>query len=481
MPVMLAFGPLVLTDIAITLFVVLTLWAFANMWRTPSRGTVLWFGLAFGAALLTKFSAGLLFFCFPAFILSLRWRPVPEQPADKAELRAWRRLRWRSLTKGTLLAALVVYAVYFVLSWNEPTDSLGFLGNNMASLLLRRLLMPPWIYLRGLAIFTFTAKPPAFLLGHSYPHGVWFYFPVVFLLKSSLAFLLLLVLALAVGLVAKFRPVRLAVIPEGLELHWRAVWVFLVVFSGACMLSRFQFSIRHFSVSIALLILFLAPLPRALNLLRVSGWPAARAGVWLTAALALASVVTAVRAYPYYLPFLNSLSGGRPGYTVVADSNLDWDQGLLEAEDFVRQRGLTHVWIDSYGFSDSTVYVPQAQFWNCQEATPGDGGQWAIVSANLIQESHNCIWLLQYPHEALAAGSMYAFQLPRTIPAAGTAGGPPLPENYRMFANAPISGDIRLMFLNCIRDPQQLQPTWDRMAGQGAGTQKQESSSTLKR
>ena len=84
MPVMLTFGPLVLTDIAVTLFAVLTLWAFASMWRSPSRRTVLLFGLAFGGALLSKFSAGLLFFCFLAFILSLRWRPAPEQPTDKA-------------------------------------------------------------------------------------------------------------------------------------------------------------------------------------------------------------------------------------------------------------------------------------------------------------------------------------------------------------------------------------------------------------
>jgi len=91
MPVMLAFGPLVLTDIAIALFVVLTLWTFASMWRSPSRGTVACFGLALGGALLSKFSAGLLFFCFPAFILSLRWRPASEQPADKVQLRAWRR------------------------------------------------------------------------------------------------------------------------------------------------------------------------------------------------------------------------------------------------------------------------------------------------------------------------------------------------------------------------------------------------------
>ena len=58
---------------------------------------------------------------------------------------------------------------------------------------------------------------------------------------------------------------------------------------------------------------------------------------------------------------------------------------------------------------------------------------------------------------------MYAFQLPSVIPPAGTPGGPPLPENYRKFANIPFPGDGRLMCLNCIRDPQQLQPTWDRI------------------
>jgi len=472
MPVMLAFGPLVLTDIAIALFVVLTLWAFASMWRAPSRRTVLLFGLAFGGALLSKFSAGLLFFCFPAFILSLRWRPVPEQPAGKAELRAGRRLRWRSLFKGVLVAALVVYAVYFVLSWNEPANSLGIPGTSVAAQLLRRALMPPWIYLRGLAIFALTGKPPAYILGHTYPHGVWFFFPVLFLLKSPLAFLLLLVLALAVGLIAKFRPARLAIIPEGMELHWRAVWIFLVVFTGACILSRYQFRIRHFSVSFVLLILLLAPLPRALHQLRSAGWPAARAGLWLTAALALASIATAVRAYPYYLPFLNSLSGGRPGYLLVADSNLDWSQGLLDVENFVRQRGLTHVLVDGYGFYDPAVYVPQAQLWNCQKAMPENGGLWAFVSVNLIQESHNCIWLMQYPHEAVAGGSMFAFQLPSTIPPAGTPGGPPLPENYRDFAGNSF-GDLRLLFLNCIHDPQQLQPTWDHLTAQAAQNQKQ--------
>jgi dolichyl-phosphate-mannose--protein O-mannosyl transferase len=150
MPVFLAFGPLVLTDIVVTLFCVLTLWTFAEMWRDPSRAAVVKFGFAFAGALLSKFSSGLLFFCFLAFILSLRLRPGANLPADKAERRAWRRKRFWSLVQGTMLAPVVVYAVYLVLSWKQPTDSFSLLPHFPASPLLRRQVMPRWMYFRWL-------------------------------------------------------------------------------------------------------------------------------------------------------------------------------------------------------------------------------------------------------------------------------------------------------------------------------------------
>ena len=147
------------------------------------------------------------------------------------------------------------------------------------------------------------------------------------------------------------------------------------------MLSRFQFSIRHFSASLSPpdpSAGAVAASPTSTAQRRLAPPPAPVS--WLTAALALASVVTAVRAYPYYIPFLNSLGDGRPSYFLVADSNLDWNQGLPDVENFMRQRGLTHALIDSYGFSDPTVYVPQATLWNCQKAVPQDGGNWAFSS-----------------------------------------------------------------------------------------------------
>jgi 4-amino-4-deoxy-L-arabinose transferase-like glycosyltransferase len=474
MPAFLTFGPLVVTDVAITLFWILAVWQLPEMWRSPSRGTVGRFGLILASAFLSKFSSGLLFFVFVALALSLRWRTVPEQPTEKASRRAWRRRARRNLVKATLWAALFVYVFYFVFSWNQPTDSISVIPHFPASPLLRRLLMPLWLYLGGVALFAVSAgSRPTYILGHSYSHGVWFYFPTLFVLKSPLAFLLLLLLAIVLGLILKRRfHGKMSAIAAGKELEWRAVWISLIIFVNACMVNRLDLSIRHFLIPLALTVLLLAPVPRMLQSLRDSNWRSARAGTWATAALAVACLATAVWAYPNYLPFLNAFSLGRPGYLLVNDSNIDWNQALPQVEDFVQQRGLNRILLDEYGFSEPTAYVPQAQLWSCQEAQPSDAGQWVVVSAGSIADAHNCLWLMRYPHQALAGGSMYAFQLPQTIPAPGTAGGPPLPEAYRYLGGFSGMGDPTLMFLTCIRHPEQLQSTMDRIKALAAAAQK---------
>jgi hypothetical protein len=466
-PAFLVFGPLVITDIAVTLFSLLALWSFASLWRTPNRRNMIVFGLLLGAAFLSKFSSGLLLFGFLTFRLSLRFWTLPGMPADRAELRDWRKLRGRYMWGGIAVAAALVYVAYLVLSWNQPSGSLEFLGHGSASLILRRLLTPPFLYLRGLFFFAVGSTRMTYILGHNYAHGVWFYFPVLFLLKSTLAFLLMLAGTIPVALLLKRKVKGSSAVPAEMQFHWRATWTFLVVFVGACLLSPMTISIRHFSVPIVLLILLLAPVPRALTLLSERGWRAARVVMGAYAVLALVSLVTIVRAYPYYFPFVNSLGFGRPAYALVSDSNLDWNHALPEIRQVVRQRGLSHILLDEYGFVDTPVYVPQSQFWNCQQPSPSDGGQWAFVSADMIEDAHNCLWLLPYPHEAFAGGSVYLFQLPAVIPPAGDPAGPPLDSEMHSFG-MPMPGhvDPRVIFLNCVRDPNQLQPTMDNMMAQ---------------
>jgi hypothetical protein len=464
MPAFLTFGPLVITDVVVTLFWLLTTWYLAEMWVSPTRGKVITFGLVFAGALLSKFSSGLMLFVFPAVALSLRLRPVPGGPTEKFQLRLWRRRAWRNILKATLWAGLFVYLVYLVLSWNQPSDSFSLIPHFPSSTLLRRLLMPLGVYLRGLMGFALSAgSRPTYILGHAYPHGVWFYFPVLFLLKSQLGFLVILLLAVAVALGNKFGGQSCSGVSKGRELHWRCLWVSLVVYTAACLLSRLDISIRHFLIPLVLIVLLLAPLPRMLEYLRRRESVVGLTGTWVMTALGFILVVTAILAYPNFMPFLNALSMGRPGYTLVNDSNLDWNQSLPDAETFARQHGLTRLLLDEYGFSEPQAYVPEAQIWNCQEPSPVDSNQWAVVSANNIVDAHNCLWLLKYPRQLLAGGSMYAIQLPATIPVAGTADGPPLPADYHYLGGMHFGDeDAKTIFLTCIHDPQQLQTTMDR-------------------
>ena len=454
-PAFLTFGPLVHTDMAVTLFSLIALWTFAEVWLEPSQKSALLFGLSLAGALLSKFTAAVLFVAFVAFVLSLRWRAVPGQPGNKPDLREWRRARWRATLRGVLCAALAVYAFYFVLSWNQPTTALYRIGDGPLALLLRRFLMPPLLYLRGVFWVLVTGRRPTFILGHAYPHGVWFYFPVVFALKSSLGYLGLLLLAGVAGINRRMRSeTSVVAIPAHHTLHWRVLWMGLLVFTGACLLSPLDISIRHFSVPLVLLILMLALLPRIVRELRGRVSFLGTLGAAAIVGLVASCLYTAVSAYPYYMPYINALSMGRPAYALVNDSNVDWNQSLPEVKRFAEEHHLQRIGLDEYGFSDPTVFVPQAQLWNCQKPGSEDAGRWVALSANFILDGHNCSWVMQYPHEAFAGGSMYAVHLPARIPVAGNADGPPLPSAYREFGGAPV--DIRSFFMHVFLHPDDL-------------------------
>jgi hypothetical protein len=453
-PTFIVFGPLVLTDLAVTLFCLLTLWQFANLWREPSRKYAFRFGICLAAALLSKFSSGVLFFAFGAFALSTRFRALPELPRTKSELRVWRRLRWRWTLKGIALAAIVVYCFYFFFSLNQSTDALYLIGHGAAWVPVRRLLMPPWLFLRGFLLFAITSSRPTFILGHGYLHGVWFYFPVLLALKSPLGFLGLLALLLALALEQKRHPQRLSAIPRAEALRWRVLWISLAVFAAACMAGRLTISIRHFSVPLILLIVMLAPLPRMIQNLRREARSWTRAAAVLAALLAASSLASVARAYPNFFPFLNALTWSHPVYWWASDSNVDWNQALPEVRRFADQRGLKVLDLDQYGSNDPTLVVPQARLWDCQQPTPDDANQWVVVSSNMILDSHNCSWLMLYPHEMLAGGSMWAVRLPPAIPPAGTPGGPPPASERKQILGWPQ--DMRAPTINLSQHPEKL-------------------------
>lgn len=452
-PAFLVFGPLVITDLPVTLFSLIALWQFGELWSAPSRRNALFFGLALAAALLSKFTGLLLFLVIIAVFVQTRFWPTAAEPRDKAERKAWRRARWRSVFRALLWAALTVYVVYLVFSLNQPDDAVNRIGSGPWASLIRRPLMPIWLYLRGLLLMLVTGSRPTYLLGHAYPHGLPFYFPVIFVLKSTLGFLLMLALAAAVAIAFRRSARKLSPpassIPAACRPHWRILVIGFFVFLIVCLLSRLDISIRHFSIPIILLILMLAPLP---NL--IASLPGRRFLEAAAAVLVAGSLLACFLAYPYFFPFVNSLAMGHPVYALLNDSNVSWNEALPAVENFVQRHGLSQVELDWASLSDPALVVPQAQAWDCQLPTDRDAGHWVVVAAVSILENRNCGYLLEYPHEALAGGSMYAFQLPQLIPQPGTAGGPPPPSARKeMWASG---FDLRAFTLNSERHPETL-------------------------
>lgn len=448
-PSVLVFGPLVITDLPVTLFSLLTLWELGNVWRDPSPQNTLRFGLALAAALLSKYTALLFLIVIPVLFVHSKFWCAAGEPLEPDARKMWRRRRWGSVLRGVFYAFAIVFAAYVVLSWNQPNDALDRIAGGWWAAPLRRLLMPIWLYARGLLLMLVMGSRPTYLLGHSYSHGVPFYFPVAFVLKSTLGFVLLLILAGAASLTYRRMAGGKTLVPSAYQDQRRVLTVGFWVFLAACLASRLDISIRHFMMPMVLLMLLLAPLPKMLEALPGRTYWRLAAG-----AMVLASFWAVLATYPNLFPFVNTLAFGRPAYRLLNDSNVSWNGALPAVETFIQQHRLHRMALDWASLSDPQIVVPEAEAWDCQEPSAADARQWVAVTAVSIVENRPCAWLEHYPHQALAGGEFYAFQMPPVIPQPGTPNGPPSKSQRRMMWGMPF--DIRGFCVDLERHPEKL-------------------------
>jgi hypothetical protein len=416
-PFWIANGPLVENDVALALFSLVAVWTFANLLNHSNLPRTAAFSLSLAAALLTKFSAGLLF----AVLFLLWWweakRPaptgVPPRPARNAG--AW-------MAGGVAAAALLVDTVETVFGWNTPLARIQTLvppGGQLARLLaglhghetLRHLLLPPILFGEGIVAVLAHRRRPSYLLGHHTAHGTPLYFPLLFLLKMTPAFLLALVLL--AGLALACHRFRLGMIVASTHLpHVRGMVLLAGVFVTAAIASQLNIGIRHCSVPIAALTLLLALIAPCSR--RMVAGRHLRSLQWISAGLGAASLLSTVLIAPWFLTYFNPLIGNTPKYQVAGDSNLDWGQSLPDLQQFLLAHHARSVALDYFGVVPIHVYVPEAEPWSCEDRDDAPGG-WTAVSASRIlamADGGSCAWLFHYPSKALAGGSIYVFFLP---------------------------------------------------------------------
>ncbi|MGA2966618.1 MAG: phospholipid carrier-dependent glycosyltransferase [Terriglobales bacterium] len=343
-PNLIAHGSLVTTDMGMTLFLFATVYAFYRYLRKPSLARLLLTALCAGLALASKHSALLLapILLLLAFAEILLNHPHPNLASGNKLSRLNRAFRLAaSLAAIAALAIAILWASYgfhfsmrpqgpptiptlrqYVASMHHPRTEWA-----LTTLAHYRLL--PEAYLFGLADLAVTTQHRlSFLLGKVYLHGRWFYFPAAFAIKSTLGFLLLLLLLPVALAIDHARPRR--------ELLFLAIPV--AVYFSAAMHSDFNIGIRHILPIYPFLVVLAA---YAASVLARSH----KAWLYAVSALVLFHVVSSARAFPDYLPYSNEAWGGPANtYKFLTDSNVDWGQQLKLVKTYLDDRGIHDCW-----------------------------------------------------------------------------------------------------------------------------------------
>ena len=417
-PFFLSYGALVITDVGLVVFVILSGWAFASLLESPSLRHILLFAAATAGAVVSKFSAILL---FPGMLVVWVW---------------WYRLRRKERVPcrasayrvifGIVLSWILVFAFYAVFTartW-PPTLLADQIHSMPQSLTVHQLaaqqfdfmqrhpslirpLQPLWLYLTGTWRLIAWFEHTSYLLGSWRSGGTWYYFPAVTFFKTSPGLLLLWLLIPVVLVRRGAFPWKGGVVAQQFQTHSIVLLCFLAVFAASAIFSDVNIGIRHFSVPIALLTLACGIVPSEL----------AKSNLNLSVQRAILGIpiltclCTALSSYPHYLSYFNFFRDSIPKQEIAIDSNLDWGQSLLELEDFRASHNIPVISVNAFLLLDPATYVTGARPWVCGNGIP-PGTEWLAVSANWMTSAQpSCSYLLKYAHSAIADGTMYVIHV----------------------------------------------------------------------
>ena len=334
-PNLLAHGALITTDVALACFMFLSVYMFYRFVKSPSALRLIMTGAAVGLVLAAKHT-GLL--VLPILFLLTLCEIILDRNRENAGRHALKMLG--SLALITLIGCVVLWSFYRFRYDARPN------GQQLNPPLVEyvqglepsqawpvstaaRLRILPESYLYGLADVKLTANYyTSYLLGKVYPHGVWFYFPVAFLIKSTVGVLVLFVLTL--GVIATRRLNR-----------WREI-LFLVVpvifYLLVAMTVGMNIGVRHILVVYVFLYVLIGG--AAWMLIRTS-----RKWAYAVGVLLVIHAASSVLAFPNYIAYANELWGG-PSQThkYLTDSNSDWGQQLKSVKQYLDQRGARDCW-----------------------------------------------------------------------------------------------------------------------------------------
>lgn len=351
-PNLLAHGAFITTDVGLACFMFLTVYMFYRSLRSQSVLRVIIAGACAGLALAVKHT-GLLILPI-LFLLALCEIALHLFRPEGERLVRYALKIFGSLVLITLIGWVVLWSSYGFryearpngLQLNPPlAEYVKGLKPYEAWPIstMARFHILPESYLYGLVDVKLTANYyTSFVLGKVYAHNVWFYFPVAFLIKSTVGVLILLLVSLGVVVSGRLK--------RGREIFFLLVPV--IFYLIVALTVGMNIGVRHILVVYVFLYALIGG--AAWVLIQQS-----RKWAYAVGVLLLLHAASSLMAFPNYIPYANELWGGpSQTYKYLTDSNSDWGQQLKSIKQYLEQRGVRECWFEYFaaGVAEPSYY-----------------------------------------------------------------------------------------------------------------------------
>lgn len=439
-PTFLAHGRLVTTDIGAALGATLATYFWLEFLKNKTKKSLIFAGLAFGLAMLIKFSLILLIPFFAIITFVFAWLQ------DDGARKFMNLLKYGSLgiLAGIIGVVFVIWPVYTFQVSGYPRerqikDTIDLLNTtNIPDSIIKinilldqnKITRPLGEYFLGIltAGNRTTTGNTTYFMGQVSADSWKSYFPIVYLIKNPLPFHILTLIALFFGLWKikkpfwKNAPWRAK---EWIKNHFAefSMVIFLAIYWTTSLISNLNIGVRHLMPIFPFTILLVSGL--------ISKWlnnPYLKLKYAFLIILFAWQAISVIAIYPHFLSYFNEIIGGsNNGYKYVVDSNLDWGQDLKRLETWLKKNSIDKIYIDYFGGGDLDYYLGKDKYivWDHAKNNPSEvpKGSYFAVSINQMQGGRakptqdyngNCSyygWLNNYTPIARIGYSIFVYKI----------------------------------------------------------------------
>lgn len=440
-PNILAHSRYVTTDLGATLVILISIYYFGKYLENPKTKNLVIASIIFAIAQVTKFSALILLPCL-IILYFIKWWQTKNQSKF---------FSFKNFLKTFIIIILVTSIIIFIFYGFEikkPLDDpdviklyekreeviksrkwvgRGFLAENILKItdrdkksgqiiyqVAKKVPIPTYSYLKGftqLAIHNYFGHR-AYLLGHYSEIGFWYYFPITFLFKNTLAVLILIILLILFFVINTYFSLKnkgFITYLKSRPFHYYLLLTPVLIYFIWSLFVHINIGHRHLLPIYPFIFILFGYLIK-INFKRFN-----YIYKLILLLMLIFHIISSLSIYPHFLAYFNEMAGGpAQGPKYLVDSNIDWGQDLKNLEKYIKTNKIDSLCLSYFGNAEISYYLKMdvSKIKNMPKfKSEMPECTMAISVTNLYSKESEYKWLLDYQPEAKIGYSIYIYDL----------------------------------------------------------------------